>query len=96
MASIFGITITSFPFCFVKPPSLPTIPKIFEFIFFAYLIASTKFKLTFFSKLPPPTERIKIPSFLFNLLTRNHSEKELFHPSSLIRAENSETLSVGV
>ena len=60
------------------------------------MIASTKFRLTFFLRLPPPTDNIKIPSFLFSLLILSHSENEVFHPSSFILAENSETLSVGV
>lgn len=58
-------------------------------------MAEIKFSLTFFFLLPPPTENINIASFLFNLDIFNHSTKTVFQPSSLVRAVNSETLSVG-
>ena len=52
----------------VYPPSLPTMPTILDPTRFPYFIASTKFGLIFFSKLPPPTERINNKSSFDNLL----------------------------
>ena len=79
----------------VKPPSLPTIPMMRAPTSLASCRAATKLGETFFSKLPPPTERMKIKSLEFNLLPRNHSTNTLAQPSSLVRAVSSETLSVG-
>ena len=42
------------------------------------------------------TEKTNKASFLLILLTLSHSDIEVSHPSSLILAENSDTLSVGV
>ena len=53
-----------------------------------------RFGLIFFFKLPPPTEKMNIASFLLNLLTFNHSINIECQPSSLVLAVNSETLSV--
>ena len=57
--------------------------------------AVTRFGLTFFSRLPPPTESTRIRSSGFSRLTRSHSTKTVAQPSSLVRAVSSETLSVG-
>jgi len=57
--------------------------------------ALTRLTLTFFSWLPPPTDNTKTPSLELRLLPFNQAAKELSQPSSLIRAVNSETLSVG-
>ena len=46
-------------------------------------------------RFPPPTDIIKIASLEFKLLTFNQLAKTLSHPSSLILAVSSETLSVG-
>src|SRR3990167_612318 len=82
-------------FFLVYPPSLLTIPAILALIFLAYLIASIRLTLTFFSSLPPPTENIKSISFLFNLLIFNQLINTLSHPSSFVLALNSAILSVG-
>ena len=58
-------------------------------------MAATRFGETFFSRLPPPTERMNRQSLLFSLLVRSHSTKTLAQPSSFVRAVSSETLSVG-
>ena len=55
----------------------------------------TRFGLTFFSRLPPPTESTKIRSSGLSRLRRSHSTKTVAQPSSLVRAVSSETLSVG-
>ena len=54
------------------------------------------FTLTFFFKFPPPTENTKIPSLDFKLQFLSQFEYEVSHPSSLILAVSSETLSDGV
>ena len=54
-----------------------------------------RFTLTFFLLSPPPTENIRIPSLLDNLLVSSHPEKTVSQPSSLVLAVSSETLSVG-
>ncbi len=51
--------------------------------------------LTLAFKFPPPTEKVKTQSFLFNFEIFNHSTKEVAHPSSFVRAVSSDTLSVG-
>ena len=61
----------------------------------AYCRAVTRFGLTFFSRLPPPTENTRIRSSGLSRLTRSHSTKTVAQPSSLVRAVSSETLSVG-
>ena len=66
-----------------------------HFFDLAYLIASMILTLTFFI-FPPPTDKIKRASFEEQFEAFNHDTKELFHPLSLIRAVNSETLSTGV
>ena len=71
------------------------IPQIFEPTLTAYLTAFTRLGLIFFSKFPPPTEKIKIKSFLLSLLVFNHSEKIVSQPSSFVLAVSSDTLSVG-
>src|SRR5271165_293972 len=62
---------------------------------FASCMAATRFGDTFFSRLPPPTERMKRQSRLLSLPVRSHSTNTLAHPSSFVRAVSSETLSVG-
>ena len=59
-------------------------------------MAWIRFLLIFFFLLPPPTDKTKIKSLGFNLLIFNHSAKTVSHPSSLVLAVNSATLSVGV
>ena len=97
MLSMFtvGTTIQTLATFAVYPPSRPIIPVILAPIFCAYFNASTIFGLIFFYKSPPPTEKIKSISVDFNLLVFNHSEKTVDHPSSLVRAVSSDTLSVG-
>src|SRR6266446_256223 len=51
--------------------------------------------LTFRSMLPPPTERTRTASRACNRPTSNHDANTECQPSSLIRAVNSEMLSVG-
>src|SRR5580658_6148344 len=62
---------------------------------FAYCSAETKFGLTCFSRLPPPTEKTSTQSAAPRRLTRSHASNTVAQPSSLVRAVNSETLSVG-
>ena len=62
---------------------------------FATWIALTRFGLTFFSRFPPPTEKMSNPSFALMRLPLSHSLKTVAQPSSFVRAVNSETLSVG-
>jgi hypothetical protein len=50
---------------------------------------------TFFSRSPPPTEKTRRPSSERRREPTSHSEKTVSHPSSLVRAVSSETLSVG-
>src|SRR5438477_4500674 len=90
-----GMTIVMSAICAVYPPSRPTIPRIALPRSFASFSALTKFGLTFFSRLPPPTENTRIASFPLSRLPLSHSAKTEGHPSSLVRAVNSETLSVG-
>ena len=59
-------------------------------------MARTRFTDTFFSRLPPPTEKTSRPSRAPSRDTLSHSEKLVSQPSSLTRAVSSETLSVGV
>ncbi len=49
----------------------------------------------FFSTLPPPTENTNSVSAFASREPRSHSTNTLAHPSSLMRAVSSETLSVG-
>ena len=55
----------------------------------------TRLGLTFFSILPPPTEKTKTASCALSRLIASHSRKMVCQPSSLVRAVSSETLSVG-
>ena len=48
-----------------------------------------------FLEVPPPTENIITASFDWSRLPFNHSTKTDAHPSSLVLAVNSDTLSVG-
>jgi hypothetical protein len=61
----------------------------------AYCNARTRLGLTFFSRLPPPTEEMKSASLGLSGLVSNQSTKTLSQLSSLVRAVSSETLSVG-
>jgi hypothetical protein len=79
----------------VYPPSRPTIPRIALPRSFASCSALTKFGLTFFSTLPPPTDNTRIASFALSRLPLSHSTKTDGHPSSFVRAVSSDTLSVG-
>ena len=56
---------------------------------------ATMFGLTFFSRFPPPTEKIRMASLALPRLTLIHSENTVGQPSSLVRAVSSETVSVG-
>ena len=96
VSSKVGTTITKSLDSFVKPPSLPTTPNIGEPFSRANSIHLTRLGLIFFSKFPPPTEKIKSPSFEENLLTFSQLEYDVSQPSSLTLAVNSETLSDGV
>src|ERR1035438_18993 len=58
-------------------------------------MAATKFGLTWFSRLPPPTEKISRGSALPSRLARSQPSKIPAQPSSLVRAVSSPTLSVG-
>ena len=53
------------------------------------------FTLTFRSASPPPTESTRTASFELARLVRSQAAKTVSHPSSLVRAVSSETLSVG-
>ena len=53
------------------------------------------FTLIFFSRLPPPTEKINNKSFELRLLTLSQFRYAVSHPSSFTLAVSSETLSVG-
>src|SRR4030095_6248080 len=90
-----GMTIATSATCAVYPPSRPTIPRMALPRSFASFSALTKFGLTFFSRLPPPTDKTKIASLSLSRLPLSHSVKTEGHPSSLVRAVSSETLSVG-
>src|SRR6188474_800385 len=90
-----GMTIAMSATCAVYPPSRPRIPRIALPRSFASRSALTKFGLTFFSRLPPPTDNTRIASFPLSRLPLSHSAKTEGHPSSLVRAVSSETLSVG-
>src|SRR5436189_3472431 len=90
-----GMTIATSATCAVYPPSRPTIPRIALPLSFASCSALTKFGLTFFSRLPPPTDNTRTASFALSRLPLSHSAKTDGHPSSLVRAVSSETLSVG-
>ena len=70
-------------------------PVIFAPTVFAKFKALTKLGLIFFSKFPPPTEKIKTTSFELSLLNLSHGSKIVGQPSSFVLAVNSETLSVG-
>src|SRR5581483_649640 len=61
----------------------------------AYSSARTRFTLTFFSALPPPTENTSRPSMSDRRLPRSQAANAVSQPSSLMRAVSSETLSVG-
>src|SRR5439155_19453629 len=52
-----GITTQASACCWVAPPSLPTTPKIFAPTLLPSSMARTRFIDTFFSRLPPPTEK---------------------------------------
>ena len=54
-----------------------------------------EFGLIFFSRLPPPTDMTNSASRDDKRLVRSHSTNVVSHPSSLVRAVSSETLSVG-
>jgi len=90
-----GITTHASATLAVYPPSLPTIPNILALTLWAYSSALTRFTLTFFSWLPPPTDKTKTPSLALRLLPFNQAANDDSHPSSFIRAVSSETLSVG-
>ena len=53
---------------------------------FCVLQRRSKFGLTFFSTLPPPTEKTITASFSFRRLPRSHSTKTEAQPSSFVRA----------
>jgi hypothetical protein len=63
--------------------------------FLATWMALTRLGLTFFSRLPPPTEKMRMPSLPLMREPLSHSAKIVAQPSSLVRAVSSETLSVG-
>ena len=67
----------------------------FAFFDVAKSIELSRFTLTLFSLLPPPTDKINIVSLWFNLLPISQVSNTISHPSSLVLAVNSETLSVG-
>src|ERR1017187_1223744 len=96
LASTVGTTITQSPTFFVWPPSRPTMPKTFSPRFFPSSNARTRFGLTFFSALPPPTDITKMASLEFARLTFNHASNTVAQPSSFVRAVSSETLSHGL
>ena len=80
----------------VYPPSRPTTPKMWAPRSEASSKARTRFTDTWFSWLPPPTENTSTPSRRRRAeSTRSHSTKVVSQPSSLVRAVNSDTLSVG-
>src|SRR4051812_14955586 len=82
--------------CAVNPPSRPTTPAIRAPTCLAYCSARTRLGLTFRSRLPPPTEKTNTTSSAFRRLPCSHATNTDSHPSSLVRAVNSETLSTGV
>jgi hypothetical protein len=57
--------------------------------------ALTRFGLTFFSRLPPPTEKIRRVSSGRKRLLRSQLSKTPAQPSSLVRAVSSGTFSLG-
>ena len=59
------------------------------------LHARIRLTLTLRSASPPPTEKTKIASLLEMRLTSSQPVKTVSHPSSFVRAVNSETLSTG-
>src|SRR5258708_7815224 len=71
-------------------------PKTLAPTSFASSSERTRFTDTFFSRLPPPTEKMRTPSSFRRRDTLSHSEKHVSQPSSFTRAVSSETLSVGV
>src|SRR5882724_5094545 len=71
-------------------------PKTLAPTSFASSSERTRFTDTFFSRLPPPTEKTRTPSPFRRRDTLSHSEKHVSQPSSFTRAVSSETLSVGV
>src|SRR6478672_4136483 len=91
-----GMTTTTSPCRAVYPVSLPTIPNTLAARFFARSIALTRLVLTLRSASPPPTENIRIASSPSSRLVSSQAAKTLSQPSSLVRAVNSETLSIGL
>src|SRR5690348_12896269 len=79
----------------VYPPSRPTMPRILAFLDLAKSRAATRLGLTFFSRLPPPTDNTRTPSRDCSRLVRSQLSNIVGQPSSLVRAVNSDTLSVG-
>src|SRR6516164_5408062 len=59
-------------------------------------IALMRLGLTLRSASPPPTENIRIASSLSSRLVSSQAVNTLSQPSSLVRAVNSETLSIGL
>src|SRR5215213_3690442 len=103
-ASEWGVTASGFtvgtmqtasPTSAVYPPSRPTTPNTLAPIVLAYCSARTRLGLTFFSRLPPPTEKTNSASSALSRLTLSHSTNTVSQPSSLVRAVSSDTLSVG-
>src|SRR5258707_11667318 len=64
---------------------------IFAPTLFACCKAITRLGLMFFSRLPPPTEKMKTASLASSLLIFSHSTKIVAQPSSLVRAVSSDT-----
>src|SRR5262249_35011085 len=93
LGSTVGITITSSPTFFVKPPSRPTTPKMLRPRALASSRPRTMLALTLRTASPPPTENTNTASLLLALLVRSQVAKTVSQPSSLVRAVSSETLS---
>ena len=79
----------------VYPPSLDNSNNITT-NFFTIINRFDNICAYIFSKFPPPTLKSKIISFLFKKIFSNQEENIVSHPSSLILAVNSETLSTGL
>ena len=94
LASLDFIKIEQSEFLNANPSFFPTIDKILQPIFLPYLIALIKFVETFFLIFPPPTEKIKIKSFLLSFDIFRYSSKIVSKPSSLVLAVISDGLSV--
>src|SRR6266702_931521 len=92
LASTVGTTMTQSPTARVYPPSRPTTPNTFRPRCFASLRAATMFGLTFFSRLPPPTENTNTASLADARLVRSQAANTVSQPSSLVRAVSSDTL----